>query len=388
MLRFLKNLRRKQERQPSFAFSRPLVALHSDDWGRVGVRDHEGFEMLRSRGLRLGERPYDLYTLETAEDVAAVAALLGRHRDSAGRSPSLMLNTSTANLDFTMMHAEGFHRTLQKPLSEGLPGSWSRPGLFEAYHAGIEKGVFQPALHGTTHFCETSVAKALAAGGERAQLLRTLWEAQTPYIFWRMPWVGYEYWSSEGTRGSFLGADRQRELVNLSCKAFFQLFGKQPRSACAPGYRANSETCRAWSEAGIHVAVGGTGDGLKAPHLDEFGILHLYRNIDFEPSQQDLDIAKYVELAAVCFGRGLPLIVSIHSINFHSTLKDFRSASIAALDQLLGALESKYPDLLYVSDEDLYELATSGAFADGSNQSEVIVNQRAWNGNTAQMEAV
>jgi hypothetical protein len=62
-------------------FSRPLVILQSDDWGRVGIRDREGLDWLRSRGLRLGERAYDLYTLETAEDVAAVAALLGRHRD-------------------------------------------------------------------------------------------------------------------------------------------------------------------------------------------------------------------------------------------------------------------------------------------------------------------
>ena len=52
VLHFLKNLGRKRDEPQSFAFSRPLVALHSDDWGRVGVRDREGFELLRSRGLR------------------------------------------------------------------------------------------------------------------------------------------------------------------------------------------------------------------------------------------------------------------------------------------------------------------------------------------------
>ena len=31
----------------------------------------DGLEQLRSAGLDLGERPYDLYTLETAEDLTA-----------------------------------------------------------------------------------------------------------------------------------------------------------------------------------------------------------------------------------------------------------------------------------------------------------------------------
>ena len=64
---------------------RPLVVLQSDDWGRVGVRDREGWEELRDLGLNLGERSYDFYSLETAEDVAEIAALLQRHRDSTGR---------------------------------------------------------------------------------------------------------------------------------------------------------------------------------------------------------------------------------------------------------------------------------------------------------------
>ena len=385
MLHFLKNLRRKPNRPQSFSFSKPLVALHSDDWGRVGVRDREGFELLRSRGLRLGERPYDLYSLETAEDVTALSDLLLRHRDAVGRPPCLTMNFCTGNLDFSKMRADGFRRTMFLPLSVGLPGSWSRPGLFDAYCGGIDKGVFQPALHGATHFCEAVVSQVLTKGGARAELLKTLWAAETPYIFWRMPWIGYEYWSPGGHKGGFLSAERQRDLVIQSCQQFKQFFGIQPLSACAPGYRANSNTHRAWASAGIHVAVSGSGDGLKAPHMDEFGILHVYRNVDFEPSEHELDIEKYLEIAALCYARGLPLIISIHSINFHSTLKDFRSPSIIALDRLLTALESKYSELLYVNDEDLYRMVTAGVLADGSAKVKVSVNQRAWSSGIAQI---
>jgi len=50
------------------------------------------------------------------------------------------------------------------------------------------------------------------------------------------------------------------------------------------------------------------------------------------------------------------LVLSIHSINFHSSLKDFRTATLAALDTLLTALESKYKNLQYVNNDDLYAM--------------------------------
>jgi hypothetical protein len=384
LLRALRNLFGRRAELPGLAFSRPLVILQSDDWGRVGVRDREGYDALRSRGIRLGERAYDLYSLETAEDVAAVASLLGRHRDSTGRPPCLVMNVCTANLDFKKMRDGGFKGIETLPLAKGLPGNWSRPGLFESYRAGIDRGVFYPALHGTMHFCPAAAEGALAEKGSRGELLRLLWEAETPYIHWRMPWIGYEYWNPEKPHSGFVAAERQSDLIREACKNFLELFGMQPASACAPGYRSNRDTHWAWSEAGIRVAANGSGSGLRAPHLDEFGILHLYRTIDFEPSHQELDIENYVQIAGSCFSRGLPVIISVHSINFHSTLKDFRTPSLAALDSLLSALEGRYPELLYVHDEDMYGIVTHGAFQNRNAGISVSAKPRDWNSNLVQ----
>jgi hypothetical protein len=330
---------------------------------------------LRAHGLRLGEHPYDLYTLETAEDVMALASLLGRHRDSTGRPPCLMMNVCTANLDFGQMRREGYKQPRMRALGNGLPGTWSRPGLFDAYRTAIEQGVFSPALHGTSHFCPTAFANALAEDGERARLLRLLWEAETPYIFWRMPWVGYEYWNPERPHAGFLPAEHQRKLINQACQNFRDLFGPDPVSACAPGGRANCDTHRMWAEAGIHVAENRS-SGLRRTQMDQFGLLHLYRSIDFEPSQRELDVEKYLEIASSCFSRGIPVAVSINAINFHSTLKDFRSGSIAALDKLLTGLECRYPELLYLNDEDLYAIVTTGAFRSSAANLTVAVTQQ------------
>jgi hypothetical protein len=280
----------------------------------------------------------------------------------------MVMNFCTANLDFSSMRANGYRAIKLLPLAQGLPQKWSRPGLLEAYRTGIAQEVFYPALHGTVHCCPVAVENAIAERGERANLLRTLWDAETPYIFWRMPWVGYEYWSSANTRTRFLPAEQQRILIRRALQNFTTLFGVSPASACAPGFRSNRDTHKAWSDERIRVAQSGSASGARHPHMDEFGLLHLHRTIDFEPCHGDVQLDKYLEIARSCFRRGFPLIISVHSINFHSTLKDFRSSTLAALDTFLTALESRYPELLYVHDADVYEIVTSGTFRNHSTK--------------------
>jgi hypothetical protein len=126
----------------------------------------------------------------------------------------------------------------------------------------------------------------------------------------------------------------------------------------------------------VRVAQNGSGAPLP-PHVDEWEILNLHRTIDFEPSQRELSVEKYIQLAEQCFAHGIPAIVSVHSINFHSSLKDFRGPTLQGLDRFLSALETKYPNLLYVHDGDLYDLATRGKFkgAHGSVSVEVKLQE-------------
>jgi hypothetical protein len=367
-----------------FSFGRPLVVLQSDDWGRAGVRDREGWEELRDLGVNLGERSYDFYSLETAEDVAAIVSLLQRHRDSLGRPACLGMNFVVANVDFARVSANNFREIYLRSLTEGLPDGWKRPGLFEAYQEGISAGVLSPELHGTTHFCRPAAERYLSDSGERGVLLRSLWKAGVPYIHWRMPWIGFEYWDAEQAGEAFLNPSVQENLIDSAVESFTRFFSKTPRSACAPGYRANEDTHRAWAKRGIQVAQNGPGNPMP-PHFDEKGMLQLYRSMDFEPAAgQEFSVDACLRAAEYCLARGLPAIISVHSINFHSTLKDFRSRTLSLLDEFLAALEANHPGLLYVRDEDLYDLVDKGTFQ--STQSEVRVpvtkrkvSARGWN---------
>lgn len=360
-----------------FYFDRPVILFQSDDWGRVGLRDHEGLEQLRSAGIELGQRPYDYYTLETAEDLDAVQETLKGHRDSRDRHPCLQMNFVLGNLDFSKMSLGGWRQIRLLPLTEGFPEGWSRPGLIDAYREGILEKVFQPALHGTTHFCRAAVERSLEAGGERIGLLQTLWKAGTPYIHWRMPWIGYEYWDPEkGESDRFLAEALQSELIGFTVGAFAKFFSSLSRSACAPGYRANDDTHRVWGQHGIRVAQNGPG-GMIPPHFDQYEILHLSRSVEFEPAvDPGFSVEASVRRAERCFEDGIPAIVSVHSINFHSTVRDFRSGTLKLLDEFLSVIESRHNDLLYLHDDELYSLIQSGCCESPQRTGQVNVTRK------------
>jgi hypothetical protein len=352
--------RRKPDPSHGFRIERPLILIQSDDWGRVGVRDSEGYEQLRAAGIRLGEHPYDFYTLETADDVEDLHRLLKRHRDSTGRCACIGMNFVMANMDFDAMRKNRYKKLALLPLHRGLPGSWKRDGLTDAYRTGITAGTFSPSLHGLSHFCQIAIEHG-RGNDSRSLLLEKFWRAETPYIYWRMPWVGYEYLNPEKPHAGFLPAEMQLSLIEEAAAIFKKMFGRSAVSACAPGYRGNNDTHEAWAKCGIRVVQNGSGSPLH-PHMDDYELLNLHRTIDFEPGQKDLPLEKYLQLAENCFSRGIPAIISVHSINFHSSLKDFRTGTLHALDELLTALERKFPNLLYAHDMDVHDIVMRGKF--------------------------
>jgi len=235
--------------------------------------------------------------------------------------------------------------------------------LFEAYREGIQAGVFYAALHGTTHFSETAAERHADDKGLRGTLLHQLWNAGTPYIHWRMPWIGYEYWDPEAPENNhFLSVAEQEKKVGAAVGFFAKCFSAIPRSACPPGYRGNQDTFRAYAQYGIRVIQNGPGS-LAPPHFDRYGGLHIYRSVELEPAvEESFSLEAAVEAATKCIQLNLPVIVSIHSINFHSTVRDYRTGTLEALDKFLTILEQRYSSLLYLHDEDLRQLVATGNY--------------------------
>lgn len=331
----------------------PIVVLQSDDWGLVGVRDGEGAEELRRQGFEPGRSPYGGYSLETAEDLRALYGVLERHRDASGRAACMVFNFVMANVDFGRALERGLDTDTLIPLGDGLPAGWERPGLLEAYHEGIGRGLVYPALHGLTHFNLRAAQGLLKGNSPAGERLRALYRSGTPQLEELRGVLGFEYLTpGEG----WLDLEEQGRLIGLGARLFEGMFGTGARSACAPGYRANGWTHKAWKDHGIAAVQNGPA-AKSLPHKDRNGLWMLYRMVELEPAAHgDWSEEKAHSDAEEAVRRGAPVIVSVHSINFHSTVGKYREGTLEKLDRLLGYLERRFPNLRYGHDGDLIEL--------------------------------
>jgi hypothetical protein len=338
--------------------------FHSDDWGLVGIRDHESFKRLRHAGLPLGTDPLDYHSCETAADLAALYEVLSSHRDSVGNPPIFVCAFVLANVEFSRVVAGGFRRLDLKPLHEGLPTPWASDDLVDAYRRGVASALIYPALHGVTHFCRPAVEKLVTDPGTRGDLLRLLFREGTPVAYPHTPWVGFEF-KDDGDvlPAAWLPPSMQEQAVAEGVELFQAMFGRRPLSACAPGYQANPATFRAYGRAGIHVVH--NGPGVSAPaSVGRHGLLHLFRNVAFEPAwRADADtVDRAVQAGQHCVEVGKPIVIYTHSTNYHSSVCNYRERTLEQLDRLLSRLEDTFDDLLYVHDGNLWDLARTGEF--------------------------
>lgn len=341
----------------AFRFQRPILLIQSDDWGLTGIPDSATYDRLRQKGIALGQHPFDRYSLESADDLRALYSILGKHHDSRGRAPAIVFNFISANVDFAKVAANQFKELFLQPLHQGLPVPWHRPGLLDAYREGIEAKLVYPALHGLTHFNLLAARTVLERGGERRERLVSLYEEGIPQLYSYTPWLGYEFRAGDGIFADpWLAFQQQVQAVAQAIQAFETTFGHKPISACAPGYRANDDTYRAFAQLGIRIVQDGLGIR-AAPYYDRCGLLHLHRNVALEPvlNNGENGLEQALEEAKLAIRRGWPVIVSTHSINYQSAL-NHSERSLAVLDDFLTALEQRYPNLLYMHDEDLLNL--------------------------------
>lgn len=363
-----------------YRFSRPLVVFQSDDWGLLGIRDKEGFDKIAARGPAKPEHPYLAdYGAETPEDLSALYSVLGSHRDSIGRPSVFVFNFVMTNVDFERVKKDAFKALHLKPISEGLPRPWEQSKVLHSYLKGMESGLLYPALHGLTHFNAASVEALLQEDTPRGEIMRELFEIGTPYSYDLTPWVGYEFKvHPEGpVGGRWLSYAGQREAIKSAALLFKQAFGFSPATACAPGYRANADTYRAWAAEGILVAQSGPGHD-SPPFIARHGLLYLHRNVELEPaiSPELSNVKGAVDKAVQCVQAGLPVIVSTHSVNYHSSLKNFRDLTLKKLDEFLTLLEQTLDGLLYVHDRDLLDIVKTGVFKANGKEIKVQTESR------------
>ena len=323
------------------------VVFESDDWGLCAwSADEQALRVLADTpAFRTpAGRRYAGSTLESANDVRALAATLAEFRGGDGFPAVWQANMVVAAPDFERLHAPLFEAPIV-PLRDypDVPSRWRRPGAWEEVQRAVEEGVWWPELHGLHHVPETAWLRALRRGAADA---RRAHEQQSA--------VCLAVESSGEHDPSEPAADRTRRL-ELAVQKFTALTGAAPRSFCPPDYRYDEHTRADLQRLGIQILQGrGEQHGARFPKLrrlllrgrwpgDWSTSLEMPLRIAFEPRALPdggprLDAETTHRAAREAWKRGQPAVISTHRVNYVHLDAGSSAAGRAQLADLLARL--------------------------------------------------
>ena len=342
-----------------------IVIFDSDDWGMPGIRDIDAFQRLKAKGnSQLGQSDWDYYSLELPEDMETLYSVLNNHSDAFGFPPVFTCNFVVARPDYEKIKQSGFKEFHTLDLSQGFSGMWkNRDSLLNTYMEGITRGLVYPGYHGLCHFNYEAWLMALQ-NGERDVL--DCFEEQVSYIpSLRTKTICYDYLANVDPAG-FLPLEAQEDKIKKGIEAFKKIFGFLPVVTTAPQYVWNQDTEKVWHKYGIRYIGAGNRVAGKVPSLrhrlgerNQWGMVYLTRNVVFEPRRRRSCQDAITEIDFL-FNAQQPAIIETHSINFHSSIKNFREKSLEGLDRLLYLIEKKHPEVIYLDSRQLGEILEKG----------------------------
>ncbi len=323
------------------------VVLESDDWGLCAwVPDEAAFRALAGTPAfrEPAARAYTRSTLERAEDVARLAAVLLEFQGRDGHAPVWQANTVMATPEYARLTPPGFECD-DLPLVHypEFPSRWRRPGLMDEVQRARDAGVWWPELHGLVHLPQAAWLGALRAGEADALLAH----AHECFVCAAVE-AAAEYDPKEPAEV------RSRALAH-AVERFRDRFGRTPDSLCAPDYRwderleADAEALGVTTLQGRSEQIGHRFRRLRHQigRLSWRGTRGLRfdmpARIAFEPrgdaaSRSRLGASAAHRRVLSAWGLGQPAVVSSHRLNYAHLDPAWPEAGRAALRDLLGGL--------------------------------------------------
>lgn len=323
------------------------VVLQSDDWGLCAWVPDERAHRALADGPAFRSAPGQRYgrsTLESADDVRALAGVLESVRGGDGLPAVWQANTIVANPDFEALVPPQFAgESLPLRAHPALPTRWERPGLWDAVRDAERAGLWWAELHGLHHLPARAWLQALRRGDDEARHAHS----HASPICAAVEASG-EYDPAEPIQA-------RAEDLATACAHFRALLGRDPSSFCPPDYRFDD-----WLEAqaashSIRVLQGKPEQHgrrfarmrrwLAARRFPEWsaGMLRMPPRIAFEPlgeaeatGRRGIDAA--VRRAAQAWSEGRPAVISSHRLNYAHLDAPWSAAGRQALGALLTQL--------------------------------------------------
>ena len=352
-----------------FHTDRKLIVFESDDWGSIRMPSKKTYEILKALGDNPDEDAFlSNDCLENESDLQALYAVLSSVTDSKGRTPILTLNFATANPNFDKIDYEKGHYEYE-PFYETYEKYYGKNNILSIIKEGYEKKLILPQLHCREHL---NVGRWMRDLKKRKSDVVLAFEYRTMGLG-----KSFHILNKFGYMDAFntdCSTDKElKEIIDDAVKIFVDVFGYRSSTFVASCFVWNDylEDCLAQngiyyiqSSAWQNKPIGKDGKyqlkriirytGQKNKNKQFYSI----RNCSFEPAyHQDPQacVERCLNEISVAFKAKKPAIINTHRLNFIGSINPKnRENNLLGLKSLLKSIIEKYPDVEFISSEELF----------------------------------
>jgi len=345
--------------------NRKIVVIESDDWGSIRMPDKSSLTTLKEKGFRIEKCAYMLNDcLESNEDLNYLFNFL----ESRNKTPVITANFLTANPDFERIRNSKFQHYFYENLDDTLLKYPNHDKVKALWLKGLSNKYFIPQLHGREHLNVNVWMKDLQNGNKETI------DAFNLNLF------GVSSNITKNSRQSYQEAfgkncgtyvEKEKILIEAH-EQFFNLFGYYSQTFIAPNYTWDKDVELILNKLGVTHFQGANiqkSFNLKKNKTEiqrhflaeenELKQKYLIRNVNFETfSNQDKDWVSYgLKQIKNAFYWKKPAVISMHRVNFIGSINsDNSKRNVQLLNSLLNEIEKKWPEVEYMSSEELSKL--------------------------------
>ncbi len=356
--------------------NRKIIVIESDDWGSIRMPGKSTYDYLLKKGFRVDLDPYCKYdALESEADLTFLFEELNKFKDHKGNPPLITANMIMANPDFDAIRKGKFESYSYQLFSETLQTYPKHSRSIDLLKEGFANKLFHPQLHAREHINVEKWMKALKSGvpdlvqafDSRMLSLPSLATPENMNAFLD----AFEYDSRQEIK-------LHQEIISDAANLFHSNFGFYSKSIIAPCYIWSKHHEPIFKENNISYLQGfsyqyepipkpGTLEYKRRFHYtgqqNNLQQTFLVRTCFFEPTltgNKDAvgECLKNINLA---FKWKKPAIIGSHRINFIGYIDPKnRDENLKLLHQLITKILSIWPDVEFMSSDQLGDLIASG----------------------------
>lgn len=348
------------------------LLIESDDWGAIRMPSKAVYDELLKSNIGVDQFSFDKHdAVESEEDLRALFAILDKYHDGDGNPAVLTAYHVVANPNFEKIEASGKKEYHYETILETYARQDHTKKSFEMIKQGMAEGLYIPQFHGREHIHVKRYMEAINSDSEKEQIA-----FENKAIISSKSSVCSKPYLSDYLKGfAYDSKAEHTELEHIhrdGLRLFKEIFGMGSLSCVAQGSIWGDHILSMLKEEGVKLIPGQQTMPLangkmkvinkKWGSKNRFGQVHWRRNCQFEPARnQSFDWAgKCMAEIEIAFRWGKPAVISSHRENFiGSIFEENRDQSLEKLEDLLGKVLQRWPEVKFISTQELAKIMTA-----------------------------